>query len=67
VTLAPIGAATLFAWCHYQPVGLDVFAWSTFLVRLAAGAYLTLVFIWRGLGIAVGCHAAFNLFLCWQG
>ncbi|MBW7906187.1 MAG: CPBP family intramembrane metalloprotease [Phycisphaerae bacterium] len=64
---ATLAAAVLFAWCHYEPIGLDAFAWDTFLVRAAAGAYLSLVFIGRGLGIAVGAHAAYNLLLCVQG
>lgn len=56
-------AAAIFALCHVQPVGAEPFAWQTFLMRLAAGVYLSLIFIARGLGVATGCHAAYNLIL----
>lgn len=66
IALSTVVAAGLFAWCHYPPVGLDVFTWGSFTLRFLAGAYLSLVFVGRGLGIAVGCHAAYNLLLCWS-
>jgi len=56
-------AAAIFALCHVQPIGAEPFAWPTFLMRLAAGVYLSLIFIARGLGVATGCHAAYNLIL----
>jgi membrane protease YdiL (CAAX protease family) len=56
-------AAAIFALCHVRPVGAEPFAWPTFLMRLAAGVYLSLIFIARGLGVATGCHAAYNLIL----
>lgn len=61
---AAIGlAALVFAACHVLPIGAEPFAWPIFLMRSAAGAYLALVFLTRGLGISVGCHAAYNLIL----
>lgn len=63
---APIAlllAATIFALCHYHPVGVEIFSWSGFLQRLIAGAYLTLIFLSRGLGIATGCHSGYNLLI----
>jgi len=56
-------AALVFAACHVLPIGAEPFAWPIFLMRSAAGAYLALVFLTRGLGISVGCHAAYNLIL----
>lgn len=56
-------AALIFALCHVQPIGAETFRWTAFLMRLTAGAYLSLLFITRGLGISTGCHAAFNLIL----
>lgn len=56
-------AAVIFALCHAQPIGAEAFAWRSFLMRLAAGVYLSLIFIGRGLGVATGCHAAYNLIL----
>ncbi len=56
-------AATIFALCHVEPIGAEAFRWHSFLVRLVAGAYLSLVFVGRGLGVATACHAAYNLIL----
>lgn len=56
-------AATIFALCHVAPIGAEQFVWRSFLMRLIAGVYLGLVFIGRGLGVATGCHATYNLIL----
>lgn len=56
-------AAVIFALCHYHPVGVDAFSWPSFLQRSLAGAYLSLIFLSRGLGIAAGCHSAYNLLI----
>jgi membrane protease YdiL (CAAX protease family) len=58
-------AAVIFALCHFEPIGSDSFGWGPFWFRLAAGAYLSAVFVGRGLGIASGSHAAYNLLLVW--
>ena len=49
------------------PIGVEVFAWGPFAARMAAGVYLSMVFVGRGFGIAVGCHAAHNIALLWIG
>jgi membrane protease YdiL (CAAX protease family) len=56
-------AAIIFAVCHVQPVGGEEFAVLPFLFRCGAGAYLGLIFLTRGLGVATGCHVAYNLLL----
>lgn len=56
-------SAIIFALCHVQPVGAERLEWGKFFVRVTAGAYLSLIFMMRGLGISSGCHAAFNLAL----
>ncbi len=53
--------ALLFAICHFRPIGVEPFALGYFVARVAAGAYLALVMVTRGLGIAIGCHAAHNV------
>lgn len=58
-------AALLFAHSHFRPIGYEPFALSTYSFRLLAGLYLTAVFTGRGLGIAGGSHAAYNLLLIW--
>jgi hypothetical protein len=56
-------SAAIFAACHFRPVGIEQFHLAHFLQLMAAGAYLGAVFLFRGLGITAGCHAAFNLAL----
>lgn len=65
VAAAVIIPALLFAFCHVRPIGVEVFAWGPFAARVAAGVYLSIVFVGRGFGIAVGCHAAHNIALLW--
>jgi membrane protease YdiL (CAAX protease family) len=64
-TVARIAAILLsalaFALCHFAPVGSEPFQLRHFLVLLLAGVYLAVLFVLRGLAIAAGCHAAFNL------
>jgi hypothetical protein len=62
-TVAIVISSALFAAHHYQPVGSEMFDWASFAFRLAAGIYLAGVFVLRGFGIAVGCHAAYDLAL----
>lgn len=59
--VAIVVGALLFALAHYPPVGGDEFAWGSFLIRTAGGAYLSLVFLWRGVGVSTGAHAAYNV------
>jgi hypothetical protein len=61
--VAVVTSAALFALCHVRPVGVEDFEWLVFSRRALAGAYLSLIFLTRGLGIAVGCHSAYNLAL----
>lgn len=63
MVVAIMVSALLFAICHFQPVGERVYSgWA--LVRLVlAGGYLALVFVGRGLGIAVGAHIAYDLWV----
>jgi len=58
-------ASLIFARCHFQPVGWEPMRWGAFWFRAVAGAYLAILFIGRGLGVAAGCHAAYNLLLVW--
>jgi len=42
---------------------LEPFAWGKFIFRALSGVYLALIFSWRGYGIVVGVHAAYNIIL----
>lgn len=37
--------------------------WAGFVFRTLAGAYFTLLFCFRGFGVTVGCHAAYDVFV----
>jgi hypothetical protein len=63
-------SAIVFALCHFEPIGSAPYSWRHFTLLVLGGAYLALVFVGRGLGVAAGCHAAKNLIplLClWSG
>jgi membrane protease YdiL (CAAX protease family) len=59
--LAALAAAALFAAAHHLgPHGEPVDGFN-FVFRLLAGLYFTLVFALRGFGVAVGCHACYDV------
>jgi len=59
--VAVLASAILFAAHHHRPIGAEPFVPSTFLFRSLAGAYLAVIFWFRGYGPAAGCHAAYNV------
>lgn len=67
IAIAAAASSILFALCHFDPIGAAPFSWGTFFVFLAAGVYLALIFVGRGFGVAVGCHAAHNVILLLLG
>lgn len=65
-------SSLVFATAHYQldlHLGTwqiatsfgDTFQWSSFLFRCSAGVFFSLVFLFRGFGIAVGAHALYDI------
>lgn len=56
-----LAAAGFFAAMHHPPLGSEAFNSVRFLFRTAAGLYLSALFITRGFGVAVGCHAFYNI------
>jgi len=54
-------SAALFAAQHHPPLGADPFNLITFTFRTAAGLYLAGIFVFRGFGIAAGCHAFYDV------
>jgi membrane protease YdiL (CAAX protease family) len=76
VAAAVVTVSLLFAAAHYQfevvlaghpfrmPYG-ETFAWFSFTFRFLAGVFFSLLFWYRGFGIAVGTHAVYDLYtLC---
>lgn len=54
-------SALLFAAQHHPPLGSEPFRTVDFLFRTSAGVYLAALYIFRGFGIAAGCHSFYNV------
>ncbi len=69
LTVAVLATAAVFSLYHYR--ASVEFSMNDFIFRMLAGAYLGAIYVTRGLGIAAGVHAAFNiyasLFHMWTG
>ena len=59
--LAVLASSLIFSLAHYVGSGADTFSLFSFLFRALAGAFFAVLFCLRGLGITVGCHAAYDL------
>ena len=47
---------------HFQTSYGESFAWSSFLFRFLAGVFFSVLFLFRGFGIAAGSHAVYDWF-----
>jgi hypothetical protein len=61
LVLAVLVSSLIFAGAHYVGHAGDVFHWFTFLFRFLAGVFFSILFIYRGFGIAAGAHAAYDI------
>lgn len=61
VSVAAVGSATIFAAAHNLGTYGEPFEAYAFLFRTLAGLYFTLLFQFRGFGIAVGTHACYDV------
>ncbi|NUQ66051.1 MAG: CPBP family intramembrane metalloprotease [Pirellulales bacterium] len=67
MTVAVVATSLVFAAAHYVgPYGesVDIFAgpfWFGFLFRFLAGVFFSVLFVYRGFGIAAGTHAAYDI------
>ena len=73
IAAAVAASSLLFAAAHYQfdftvaghhfasTVG-DKFTWSSFLFRMSAGGFFSLLYCYRGFGVVVGTHALYDIF-----
>ena len=62
-TIAIVVTSLLFASLHYQilnPAGLPL-EWAGFMARFIASVFFCLVFLFRGFGVAVGTHVAYDV------
>jgi len=60
-TMAALTTSFVFALAHHVGPAADAFNLFTFSFRAAAGVFFAAVFFLRGIGITVGCHAAYDL------
>lgn len=61
-------SASVFAACHFSPIGQEPLTAGAFLFQFVAGAYLGAVFVGRGLGVAAATHAMHNVaWMVWRG
>ncbi len=64
---AVILSSLIFSGAHYVGDYRDEFRWFTFLFRFFAGAFFSILFVYRGFGIATGTHAAYDIMAGWIG
>ncbi|MEL7237564.1 MAG: CPBP family intramembrane glutamic endopeptidase [Planctomycetota bacterium] len=56
-----IVAVTSITFSAYHYLGPEAFTWQSFVFRTLAGVWLSVVFLFRGFGVAAGCHATYNI------
>lgn len=61
LTIAIVGAAAIFALFHYLGVYGETFALKSFLIRFAAGVFLSVLYTIRGYGITAYTHTFYDL------
>lgn len=55
----------LFAAAHHVGAAGEPWRWFSFLFRFVAGVYFSILFAYRGFGIAAGAHAAYDILVGW--
>jgi hypothetical protein len=63
--LAILMTSLVFSGAHYVGAAADQFTLFTFSFRMLAGLFFSALFVLRGFGITVGCHAAYDLIVGW--
>ncbi|MGW8258154.1 MAG: CPBP family glutamic-type intramembrane protease [Thermoguttaceae bacterium] len=61
LVLAVLLSSLIFAAAHYVGQAGDPFQWFSFWFRFVAGVFFSILFIYRGFGIAAGAHAAYDI------
>jgi membrane protease YdiL (CAAX protease family) len=59
--LAIVASSLTFSLAHYIGPSADSFEMFTFTFRALAGSFFAGLFVLRGFGITVGCHAAYDV------
>ena len=60
---AVVLTSLVFSAAHYEIFTThgDAFQWYSFVFRFVAGVFFSLLFVWRGFGVAVGTHACYDV------
>jgi hypothetical protein len=58
--LAVVTTSLLFSAAHYVG-GREAISWFSFVFRFLAGVFFSLLFLYRGFGIAAGAHAGYDI------
>lgn len=66
-TLAITGSAVLFSLAHHAGAPGEAFTVFAFVFRWLAGIVFAWLFLFRGFGVAVGAHAAYDVLVGWVG
>ncbi len=61
LVLAVLASSLIFSAAHYLGRAGEPFYWFSFLFRFVAGVFFSILFIYRGFGIAAGAHAAYDI------
>src|SRR5262249_28665695 len=59
--VAILGSALLFAGAHHFGPSGEAYTSHVFVFRTLAGVYFTFLYLFRGLGIAVGAHTGYDV------
>jgi hypothetical protein len=59
--LAVIFTSLIFSACHYVGAAGESFSLFSFTFRTTAGCFFATLFLLRGFGITVGCHALYDI------
>ena len=51
----------LFSLAHHIGPGAESFRWFSFVFRTCAGLFFAVLFVVRGFGVTVGCHAVYDI------
>jgi len=60
IVAAVLVSAALFSAFHYLGASGEVFQWHSFLFRVSAAIYLSVLFASRGFGVTAGAHMIFD-------
>lgn len=65
--LAMLASAALFSLAHHAGPNGEPFTWFACVFRFTAGLLFAGLFVFRGFGIAVGAHIAYDVLVGWLG